>query len=128
MYVKNIDLEDIIFTVSAEDLKTVSATISSLSNGFASSSQNEPIKFGLLFTRPMRKDSALIPIILIAVFGAFSTFSGTYNGVVPGSSIGMLAFFLDMVFLPVFIGFVLVSVFYLIPRRLYHLVVKRNKK
>lgn len=127
VYIKNKDLKDLIFTVASEDLKSVSEAISSLSNGYASSSQNEPLKFGLLFTRPMRKDSALIPIILIAIFGAFSTFTGTYNGAVPSSSIGLFAFLIDMIFAPLLVGLILVSIFFLIPRRLYHLIVKRNK-
>lgn len=127
LYIKNTDLKDMIFTVAAEDLKSVSVMISSLSSSSASSLQNEPLKFGLLFTRPMRKDSALIPIILIAIFGAFSTFTGLYNGAVPSSSIGLFAFLIDMVFAPLLVGLILVSIFFLIPRRLYHLIVKRKK-
>ena len=127
LYIKNTDLKDTIFTVASEDLKSVSEAISSLSNGYTSSLQSEPLRFGLLFTRPIRKDSALIPIILIAIFGAFSAFTGTYNGAVPSSSIGLFAFLVDMVFAPLLVGLILVSIFFLIPRRLYHLIVKRNK-
>ena len=126
LYIKNKDLKDLIFTVSAEDLNSVSQKISSLTNGSTSRLQNEPLEFGLLFTRPMRKDSAFIPIILIAIFGAFSTFTGTYNGAVPSSSIGLFAFLLDIVFFPILIGFILVAIFFLIPRRLYHLVIKKR--
>jgi hypothetical protein len=128
LYIKNKDLKDIIFTVSAEDLNSVSLKIFSLTNSSASKLQNEPIKFGLLFTRPIQKDTALIPIILIAIYGAFSTFIGTYSGTAPGSSIGLFAFLLDIVLVPVLAGLLLVSIFYLIPRRLFHLFFKRNKQ
>jgi len=128
LYIKNKDLKDIIFTVSAEDLNSVSLKIFSLTNSSASKLQNEPIKFGLLFTRPIQKDTALIPIILVAIYGAFSTFIGTYSGTAPGSSIGLFAFLLDIVLVPVLAGLLLVSIFYLIPRRLFHLFFKRNKQ
>jgi hypothetical protein len=128
LYIKNKDLKDIIFTVSAEDLNSVSLKIFSLTNSSASKLQNEPIKFGLLFTRPIQKDTALIPIILIAIYGAFSTFIGTYSGTAPGSSIGLFAFLLDIVLVPVLAGLLLVSIFYLIPRRLFHLFFKRNEQ
>ena len=128
LYIKNKDLKDLIFTVAAEDLNSVSVTISSLSKGFASTLQSEPLKFGLLFTKPMRKDSALIPIILIAAFGAFSTFTGTYGGSVPGGSVGQFAFLLDVIFAPLLVGLLLVSIFFLIPRRLFHFFNRRNKQ
>jgi hypothetical protein len=126
LFIKNLDLNDIIFTVTAEDLNSVSLQISSLGKGFTASLPNEPVKFGLLFTRPIRKDSALIPIILIAIFGAFSTFTGTYKGAVPATSPGLIAFLLDVVFVPLFIGFLFVAIFFLIPRRVYHLILKRS--
>jgi hypothetical protein len=128
LYITNSDLNNIIFTVTSEDLKSVSLIISSLNNRSETSEQNEPVKFGLLFTRPMRKDSALIPIILIAIFGAISSFTGTYNGAVPGSSIGVLAFVIDIVFGPLLVGLILTSIFFLAPRRVYHLLSNRRKK
>jgi hypothetical protein len=128
LYIKNKELKDIIFTVAAEDLNSVSLMIFSLTNKSMASLQNEPVKFGLLFTRPMRKDSALIPIVLIAIYGAFSTFIGTYSGAIPGSSIGLFAFLLDIVLVPVFAGLLLVSIFYLIPRRIYHLLSNRSRR
>lgn len=128
LYIKNKDLKDIIFTVSTEDLNSVSLKIYSLTNKSMESLQKEPVKFGLLFTRPMRKDSALIPIALIAIFGAFSTFTGTYSGTVPNNSIGLFAFLLDIVLVPIIVGLLLVSIFFLIPRRLFNFFIRRNRK
>lgn len=115
------ELKRNIYTVAEKDLSSIPSTY--VETDFKKA---EPVRFRFLFIVPARKDFALIPLLLIAVFDSIQAYTGIYIGQVPGSSIGIIAFLIDIIFAPLFVGFLWTLVLFLIPRRIFYSLTRRN--